>query len=150
MASVERDGRNEVALGELISWDYCDVLGVPMQLGRQFLAEEDETPGTHRVAILGHRTWVQDFGADPAALGQDVQLGHAPYTIVGVAPEAFTLDAGPSHGLLRAAHDDRRAHVFREFRPGRAPRQPLDVPQRPPRPRRHRRAGQRRAHGVLA
>jgi len=90
MASVERDGRNEVALGELISWDYFEVLGVPMQLGRSFLAEEDETPGTHRVAILGHRTWVQDFGADPAVLGRDVQLGHAPYTIVGVAPEAFT------------------------------------------------------------
>ena len=90
IARVEREGRPEVAFGELVSWDYFDVLGVPMALGRSFLPTEDVTPGTHPVAILGHRTWVQDFGQDPAVLGRDVYLSGRPYTIVGVLPEAFS------------------------------------------------------------
>jgi predicted permease len=90
LGRVERGVEPAMAFGELISWDYFQVLGVPMALGRSFLPEEDATPGTHPVTILGHRTWVSDFGADPGVLGESVRLGGTPYTIVGVAPEAFT------------------------------------------------------------
>lgn len=90
LARVERGDRPEMAFGELVSWDYFQALGVPMALGRSFLPEEDATPGTHPVTILGYRTWVNDFGADPAIVGSAVRLGGMPFTIVGVAPEAFT------------------------------------------------------------
>ncbi|HSG47607.1 MAG TPA: ABC transporter permease, partial [Longimicrobiales bacterium] len=52
---LDRGEEAEVVFGEAVSWDYFSVLGVPMALGRSFLPEEDETPGTHPVAILGYR-----------------------------------------------------------------------------------------------
>jgi predicted permease len=79
-----------VAFGELVSWDYFQALGVPMARGRSFVEEEDETPGTHPVAILGYRAWVRDFAADPGVIGEAVHLNGRAYTVVGVAPEAFT------------------------------------------------------------
>jgi len=90
IARIDLDGRPRVAFGELISWDYFQTLGIEMELGRSFVAEEDATPGTHPVVILGHRTWTQDFGADPDIVGSDVWLNGRPYTVVGVAPKAYT------------------------------------------------------------
>ena len=79
-----------VAFGELISWDYFQTLGIEMELGRAFVPEEDETPGTHPVLVLGYRTWTQDFASDPEVLGTSVWLNGRPYTVVGVAPKAYT------------------------------------------------------------
>lgn len=90
IARIDLDGSPRIAFGELISWDYFQALGIEMELGRSFVQEEDETPGTHPVAILGHRTWTRDFGADPNVLGTDVWLNGRPFTVVGVAPKAYT------------------------------------------------------------
>jgi hypothetical protein len=90
LARVERGDRPASAFGELVSWDYFQTLGVRLALGRPFLAEEDATPGTHAVTILGHRAWVDEHGADPEVLGRTVHLNGRPYTVVGVAPESFT------------------------------------------------------------
>lgn len=90
LARVERGDEPALAFGELVSWDYFQVLGVPMALGRSFLPEEDATPGTHPVTILGYRTWMSDYGADPEIVGRTVRLGGSPFTVVGVAPESFT------------------------------------------------------------
>jgi hypothetical protein len=90
LARVERGDRPASAFGELVSWDYFQTLGVPLALGRSFLPEEDATPGTHAVTILGHRVWVDEHGADPGVICRTVYLNRRPYTVVGVAPEAFT------------------------------------------------------------
>jgi putative ABC transport system permease protein len=90
IARLDIDGAPRVAFGELISWDYFQTLGVPMALGRAFLEEEDRTPGTHPVTILGYRTWVQDFGQDPDVVGTSAYINGRPFTIVGVAPREYT------------------------------------------------------------
>lgn len=90
LARVERGDEPAMAFGELVSWDYFQVLGVRMHLGRSFLSDEDATPGTHPVTVLGYRAWVNDFGADPSVVGSTVRLGGNPYTVVGVLPESFT------------------------------------------------------------
>jgi predicted permease len=90
IARMDRGDEPEILFGEAVSWDYFSVLGVRMALGRSFVSEEDETPETHPVAILGYRMWADKFGADPAVVGKDVRLGGRAFTIVGVAPEAFT------------------------------------------------------------
>ncbi len=91
LARVEQEGGQPgMAFGELVSWDYFQVLGVRMHLGRTFLPEEDVAPGTHPVVILGYRTWTRDYGADPGIVGRTLRLGGSPHTVIGVLPEEFT------------------------------------------------------------
>jgi len=62
-------------------------LGLEPALGRNFSADEDRPGGGH-VALIGHRLWQQHFNRNPSALGQALILNGAPYTIIGVLPEA--------------------------------------------------------------
>jgi predicted permease len=83
------DDRAEVVWGETVSGNYFDVLGAPPSLGRGFRPEEDLTPNTHPVVVLGHGLWRRRFNADPAIVGRSVYLNGHPFTVVGVAPEQF-------------------------------------------------------------
>src|SRR5688572_23317400 len=62
-------------------------LGRQPLLGRNFSADEDR-PGGEAVALIGHRIWQERFNRDPSVLGQALTLDGAPYTIIGVLPEA--------------------------------------------------------------
>lgn len=75
--------------GEAVSADYFKTLGVTPMLGRAFLDEEDRTPGTHPVVLLGHGLWQRRFGADPGVLGRTVLVERVPLTVVGVMPKGF-------------------------------------------------------------
>lgn len=88
-ANFARDGRSELIIGELVSGNYFDVLGVPLRLGRSFAAEESATEMTHPVAVLGHGFWQSRFNADPDVLGQTLRLNSTDYTVIGVAPASF-------------------------------------------------------------
>src|SRR5919205_74500 len=70
------------------SANFFQVVGVGPALGRGFLPEE-ETTGKNRVVVISHGLWQRRFGASPQALGQTLNLGGNPYTIVGVAPADF-------------------------------------------------------------
>lgn len=89
IAQSEREGEIGLTMGELVSGNYFDGLGVHPALGRTFLPEEDVTQGTHPVVVLGHAFWERAYGSDPGAIGKTVYLLQAPYTIVGVAPDGF-------------------------------------------------------------
>ena len=65
------------------------VLGLEPVLGRNFSADEDRR-GSERVALISHALWQQRFNRDRAVLGQTLTLNGAPYTIIGVLPEAAT------------------------------------------------------------
>jgi predicted permease len=80
----------EMIFGEMVTGNYFDVLGVDTVLGRGFLPEEDETPGTHPVVVLNHTFWQRRFSADPDIVGQTVRFNGHPYTVVGVAEESFS------------------------------------------------------------
>jgi len=87
--AVKGHGEARVLWGQLVSWDYFAVLGVEPVLGRGFLPQEDETFGTHAVAVLSFDTWTEQFGADPDILGRVVRINDSPFTVVGVAPDDF-------------------------------------------------------------
>ncbi len=89
VSALSHDGKNQRVWGYLVSGNYFDVLGVKPALGRGFLPEEDETPGSHPVAVLSHGCWERRFGADPKIVGQTVKFNGRPYTVVGVAPKGF-------------------------------------------------------------
>ena len=80
----------EQAFGIIVSGNYFTTLGVRPAQGRFFLPEEDETPGTHAVAVISHRFWQRRFGGGREIVGRIVTLNGTPFTIIGVAPEKFT------------------------------------------------------------
>jgi predicted permease len=80
---------SERVFGSLVSSNYFDVVGTRPAAGRFFLPEEDRTPGTHPVAVLNHRFWVDRFDGDPTIVGRSIRLNNTPYTVVGVAEAGF-------------------------------------------------------------
>jgi predicted permease len=62
-------------------------LGLTPTLGRNFSPDEDRPRG-EAVALISHDLWRQRFNSDSSALGQALTLNGAPYTIIGVLPEA--------------------------------------------------------------
>ena len=74
---------------EMVSASYFPVLGVEAAIGRTFTAEEDQTPGGHPVALIGHGLWQRRFGFDSSVIGKTISLNKVPLTIVGVLPEGF-------------------------------------------------------------
>jgi len=73
---------------------FFDLLGVPMRLGRGFIAGEDRTDAA-RVAVLSDKLWRSDFGADPRVIGRPISLNGKDYSVVGVAPPSLTYPSAP-------------------------------------------------------
>jgi predicted permease len=80
--------------GALVSGNYFSVLGVRPSIGTLIGEDDDTIPdgGGSRgaVAVLSHRYWTQQFGAQPRVIGQPIMLNARPFTIVGVTPAGFT------------------------------------------------------------
>jgi predicted permease len=82
------DGQAEMAGGQVVSGNYFAALGVPPLLGRM-ITEADDDASAAPVAVLSHRYWQERFGADPAAIGKQINLNQTAFTVVGVTPPAF-------------------------------------------------------------
>jgi predicted permease len=89
MALKVSGGSAEVISGKLVTGNYFSVLGVEPVLGRAFLPEEDQTPGTHPVAIVSHGLWKRRFGSEREIVGRNVRLNGLSFKVIGVAPEDF-------------------------------------------------------------
>ena len=85
---IRLDGRTELVRGMRVSANYFDLLGVPMQLGRGFRAEDD-TPTGRNALILTDATWRTLFGGDPRVIGRAVQSVDGTYRVVGVLAADF-------------------------------------------------------------
>ena len=80
-------GDPEQLIGLFASASLLPTLGLEPLLGRNFSADEDR-PGGEHVALVSHRIWQERFNRDSSILGQALTLDGAPYTIIGVLPEA--------------------------------------------------------------
>src|SRR5216684_868902 len=94
--NLGRSEKPERVWGAIVSGNYFDVLGVRPLIGRTFLPEEDRTPNTHPVVVIGYGLWERRFGADPNVLGRTITLNEHDFTVIGVAPKDF---ASPFAGL---------------------------------------------------
>jgi predicted permease len=73
-------------LGSLrASSGFFHILGLKMELGREFRPDEDQ-PGRNQVVILGHDFWHSHFASDPEIIGKTVRLDGQPNEVIGVAP----------------------------------------------------------------
>lgn len=88
-ASLSIEGSSELVVGEAVSDNYFQLLGVRPRLGRPFVPEETAAPGAGPVAVLSHTFWQTRFGGDPTILGETFRMNGQVYTVVGVAPERF-------------------------------------------------------------
>ncbi len=86
--SFTGSGEPEPLVGEQVTRDYFEVLGIRPMLGRAFRAEED-VPDAPRVVILSHALWQRRFGGESRVLGRSITLGGEPHEIVGVMPPGF-------------------------------------------------------------
>jgi predicted permease len=89
VTSLSHNGSNERVWGYLASGNYFDVLGVKPAIGRGFLPEEDQTPGSHPVVVLSYTCWQKRFAADPAIVGRSISINNQTFTVIGVAPKGF-------------------------------------------------------------
>ncbi|MBW3552917.1 MAG: ABC transporter permease [Gemmatimonadetes bacterium] len=120
--------------GMLVSGSYFPVLGVRPALGRLFVPADDVQPGEHPLAVLSHRFWENQLGADPDILNGSIVVNGRTMTVVGIAPRGFngtTLGSNPDvfvpltmRGAVEPgfdAFDNRRsywAYVFGRLKPG--------------------------------
>jgi predicted permease len=83
-SDLDVDGVSEFVAAEVVSANYGVVLGVAPALGRWFTSE------TEPVAVISYAVWQNRFDGRANVLGRSIGSEEQSYTIVGVAPRAFT------------------------------------------------------------
>jgi putative ABC transport system permease protein len=86
--NLQRPAGSEQVRAIVATPDLFATLATPAALGRVFTAD-DASPGSQLATILTDDFWRQRFSADPAVIGQTVQLDGQPATVVGVMPRGF-------------------------------------------------------------
>lgn len=92
-ASVGHGQTTTYSWGQTVSGNYFSLFGATPALGR-LLAPADDEPGSENVVVLSHLLWKRAFGGDPEAVGRQVRINGAPFTVAGVTREGFD-----GHGL---------------------------------------------------
>ncbi|MGH9935553.1 MAG: ABC transporter permease, partial [Blastocatellia bacterium] len=82
------DGQYQPLLGDLVSGNYFQVLGVAAALGR-VLTPEDESASAENAVVVSDGAWRNHFAADPSIVGKQVLINNQGFTIVGVTAPAF-------------------------------------------------------------
>jgi predicted permease len=88
---VRREGAGIAAKplsAEYVTGNYFSALGVKA-FGGRLLTPEDDKPSAPPVAVLSHRAWQLEYGADPTVVGSSFVVEGHPFTIIGVAPPGF-------------------------------------------------------------
>ena len=85
---VGTPGAAEPYVGEFVSGNYFQMLGLSAFAGR-VITPEDDRAGAATVAVLSYRTWQQHFGLDPSVIGATFTVNTVPYTVVGIAAPGF-------------------------------------------------------------
>ena len=77
-------GRPERLIGDLVTPNYFELLGVQSAVGR-LLAEDDDD-----AAVISYGLWQRRFGGSPGAIGAKIQLNGHPFNVVGVTERGFS------------------------------------------------------------
>lgn len=118
---IAMDGRNLSMTGgdypedvgaTFITPNAFDFLGVPPLLGRGLVpsdAADGEEP--QPVVVLSYEFWQAHFGRNPEVVGQDLELDHKAYRIVGVAARQFRWDRGEVYIPFQPAGNLRQRYI---------------------------------------
>jgi predicted permease len=89
-AGIVPDSKPQAVYGSLVSANYFSALEVQPALGRGFLPEEGQVPDKYPVVVISYSLWSRVFAGNPGVVGKNVKLNGHNFTVVGVAPKAFT------------------------------------------------------------
>lgn len=78
------------ALGNLVSGNYFDVLGVKPALGRFFQGDERTVRNAYPVAVISHEFWQRQFAGDSGVIGKSMLMNGVTFSIIGVTPKRFS------------------------------------------------------------
>jgi predicted permease len=73
--------------GAFVSPNLFAMFGRSPILGRTFTEEENRR--TERVIVISQALWAERFGSSPQVLGQDLEIGHVLWRVIGVMPADF-------------------------------------------------------------
>ncbi|HEX2139625.1 MAG TPA: ABC transporter permease [Woeseiaceae bacterium] len=108
-------GDPRLLAGAGVSHSFFDVLGIRLQIGRGFAAQED-VPNGPNVAVVSNAFWRGELKSDPGVLQQTLTLNGEPYSIIGVLPRGFSFPFMPDRDvwtLLQAEREGRGSAFLR-------------------------------------
>ena len=73
---------------EYVTGKYFETLRIKPAMGRLITREDDKSSGAS-VVVLSYRFWRSRFGGAKDVLGKTILLNRVPFTVIGVAEEAF-------------------------------------------------------------
>jgi len=76
-------------IGQAVTLNYFQILGVQPQLGRTFTADDEKYGVDPTPILISDPVWRNTFNSDPNILGRVLSLDLENYTIVGVMPPRF-------------------------------------------------------------
>ena len=88
-AALNLDNRSRLAMGEIVTGNYFQVLGVPAALGRTILPEDDRAGRRRAWRWSRTATGCASSGRRRTPSAARIRIRGNPYTIVGVAPPGF-------------------------------------------------------------
>ena len=121
-------GEPEAIRTVAVTHGFFSILHAQPLLGRTFVEGEDQAGRDHEV-ILSYDLWKTHFGANPAIVGQTIQLNDEAFTVVGVMPRGFEYPLDPGYApqmwkpqnwtaVDRAVRDDHNYNVIARLKPG--------------------------------
>jgi putative ABC transport system permease protein len=87
--NLSQGGEVRYAMGNRVSGQYFEALGVHTILGRT-LTVADDMPGCPGTAVLSHDFWQRAYGGRDDVLGKPISLDGHPFEIVGVTQPGFS------------------------------------------------------------
>ncbi|HEV8235303.1 MAG TPA: ABC transporter permease, partial [Gemmatimonadaceae bacterium] len=88
-AKLTGGDRPQRLIGQLVTANYFDAIGVRPLLGRGFLPGEDIGRGAHPVTVISYRLWQDRFAGNPSIIGSTIEYNGVPHAIIGVTPKIF-------------------------------------------------------------
>jgi predicted permease len=77
-------------MGELVTGNYFEMLGVNAALGRTLVPEDSAAPGKDPVIVLSYSAWKNKFGGDSDIIGQKILLHGYPLEVIGIGKQGFS------------------------------------------------------------
>jgi predicted permease len=86
---IDTGGNPSTAWPYLASGNYFDGLEIQPYLGRFFHASDEKGKNSAPYVVLSYAYWHSYFHGDTGVVGRTVEINKHPFTIIGVAPQAF-------------------------------------------------------------